>query len=161
MSRVLAFAALSLALASASPAATAQPVAAPDPAKRLAGFDAYMQKLVKDWNVPGIGVAVVSGDKVIFAKGYGYRDHGAKLPFTTRTVVPIASNTKLFTATAAGLLVEDGKLAWDEPVRRYVPTIEFYDDRLDSTVTIRDMLAHRTGITRHDTIWYNPDRMAP
>jgi CubicO group peptidase (beta-lactamase class C family) len=156
MYRAVACTALSLGLASASAAATTRAAAA-DPASRLAGLDAYMQKLVKDWNVPGIGVAVVSGDKVVFAKGYGYRDYGARLPFTTKTVVPIASNTKLFTATAAGLLVEDGKLAWDEPVRRYVPTIRFHDDGLDSTVTIRDMLAHRTGITRHDSIWYKSD----
>ena len=76
----------------------------------------------------------------------------AKLPFTTRTVVPIASNTKLFTATAVGLLVEEGKLDWDKPVRQYVPGIQFYDDQLGATVTIRDMLSHRTGITRHDSI---------
>jgi CubicO group peptidase (beta-lactamase class C family) len=129
----------------------------PDPAARLQGFDAYMEKLVKDWNVPGIGVAVVAKDKVILAKGYGYRDYGKKLPFTTRTVVPIASNTKLFTATAAGLLVEDGKLEWDKPVRDFVPSIQFYDDALSATVSIRDMLSHRTGITRHDTIWYKSD----
>jgi CubicO group peptidase (beta-lactamase class C family) len=135
-------------------AAEARP---PDPASRLQGFDAYMEKLVKDWNVPGIGVAVVAKDKVILAKGYGYRDYGRKLPFTTRTVVPIASNTKLFTATAAGLLVEDGKLEWDKPVRDFVPSIQFYNDALSGTVSIRDMLSHRTGITRHDTIWYKSD----
>jgi CubicO group peptidase (beta-lactamase class C family) len=132
-------------------------VKTPDPARRLDGFDAYMQKVVKDWNVPGIGVAVIAKDQVIFAKGYGYRDYGQKLPFTTRTVVPIASNTKLFTATAAGLLVEDGKLEWDKPVRQFVPGIQFYNDELNATVTIRDMLSHRTGITRHDTIWYKSD----
>jgi len=132
-------------------------VKAPDPARRLDGFDAYMQKAVKDWNVPGIGVAVIAKDKVVFAKGFGYRDYGQKLPFTTRTVVPIASNTKLFTATAVGLLVEDGKLEWDKPVRQFVPGIQFYNDELNSTVTVRDMLSHRTGITRHDTIWYKSD----
>lgn len=128
-----------------------------DPARRLDGFDAYMQRIVKDWNLPGIGVAVVVKDKVVFAKGYGYRDYGAKLPFTAKTVVPIASNTKLFTATAAGLLVEDGKLDWDKPVRQYVPGVEFYNDQLSATVTLRDMLSHRTGITRHDSIWYKSD----
>jgi len=139
-----------------SPLAAAE-VKPPDPAARLQGFDAYMEKLVKDWNVPGIGVAVVAKDKVILAKGYGYRDYGKKLPFTARTVVPIASNTKLFTATAAGLLVEDGKLEWDKPVRDFVPSIQFYNDALSATVSIRDMLSHRTGITRHDTIWYKSD----
>jgi CubicO group peptidase (beta-lactamase class C family) len=125
--------------------------------KRLQGFDAYMQKVVKDWNVPGIGVGIVVKDKLVFAKGYGFRDYGRKLPFTPRTTTPIASNTKLFTAVAAGLLVEDGKLAWDKPVRQFVPSIRFHNDALDASVTIRDMLSHRTGITRHDSIWYKSD----
>src|SRR5439155_25570566 len=149
--------AVTVVLAALSSPLRAAEVKTPDPARRLEGFDAYMQKVVKDWNVPGIGVAVIAKDKVILAKGYGYRDYGQKLPFTTRTVVPIASNTKLFTATAAGLLVEDGKLEWDKPVRQFVPGIQFYNDELNSTVTVRDMLSHRTGITRHDTIWYKSD----
>jgi CubicO group peptidase (beta-lactamase class C family) len=128
-----------------------------DPLRRLDGFDAYMRKILKDWNLPGIGVAVVVKDKVVLAKGYGYRDYGAKLPFTAKTVVPIASNTKLFTATAVGLLVEEGKLEWDQPVRQFVPGVRFYDDQLSASVTVRDMLSHRTGITRHDSIWYKSD----
>jgi CubicO group peptidase (beta-lactamase class C family) len=152
--RLLAVSTLALGLAVPSPAAPQKAAPAADPARRLDGFDAYMQKVLKDWNVPGVGVAVVAKDKVVFARGYGYRDYGARLPFTTKTVVPIASNTKLFTATAAGLLVEEGKLDWDKPVRQYVPGIQFYNDALTSMVTIRDMLSHRTGITRHDSIWY-------
>ncbi len=122
--------------------------------KKLGDFDAYMQKVVKDWNVPGIGVGVVVQGELVFAKGYGFRDYARKLPFTPQTTVPIASNTKLFTAIASGLLVEEGKLDWDRPVREFVPTIRFYNDDLTATVTIRDMLSHRTGITRHDSIWY-------
>jgi CubicO group peptidase (beta-lactamase class C family) len=130
-----------------------------DPAlqKKLDDFDAYMQKTVKDWNVPGLGVGIVVKDKLVFARGYGFRDYGKKLPFTPRTTVPIASNTKLFTAVAAGLLVEEGKLDWDKPVRQFVPAVQFYNDELNATVTIRDMLSHRTGITRHDSIWYKSD----
>jgi CubicO group peptidase (beta-lactamase class C family) len=128
-----------------------------DVAKKLQGFDAYMAKILKDWNAPGIGVGIVSGDKLVFAKGYGYRDYGKKLPYTTATLHQIASNTKLFTAVAAGLLVDGGKLTWDKPVKESVPTIQFYNDQLNTTVTLRDMLAHRTGITRHDTIWYKSD----
>jgi CubicO group peptidase (beta-lactamase class C family) len=124
---------------------------------RLEGFDAYMAQVLKDWNVPGIGVGIVVKDKLVFAKGYGYRDYGKKLPFTPTTTQPIASNTKLFTAVAAGLLVEDGKLDWDKPIRQYVPSIKFYSDDLDRAVTVRDMLAHRTGITRHDLIWFKSD----
>jgi CubicO group peptidase (beta-lactamase class C family) len=126
-------------------------------AKKLQGFDAYMTKTLKDWNAPGVGVGIVAGDKLVFAKGYGYRDYENKLPFTPTTLCQIASNTKLFTAVAAGLLVDQAKLTWDEPVRDSVPSIRFYDDELNNTVTLRDMLAHRTGITRHDTIWYKSD----
>ena len=74
----------------------------PDITKKLGNFDAYMAKVLKDWNAPGIGVGIVKGDKLVFAKGYGYRDYGKKLPFTPATLQQIASNTKLFTAVAAG-----------------------------------------------------------
>jgi len=126
-------------------------------AKKLQGFDAYMAKILKDWNAPGVGVGIVAGDKLVFAKGYGYRDYGKKLAFTPTTLCQIASNTKLFTAIASGILVDEGKLTWDKPVHDSVPTIQFYNDQLNNTVTLRDMLAHRTGITRHDTIWFRSD----
>jgi CubicO group peptidase (beta-lactamase class C family) len=137
--------------------APASEAADPAVAEKLAGFDGWMETTLKDWNAPGVGVAIVVGDEVVLAKGYGHRDHGKRLPFTTATVVPIASNTKLFTAVVAGTLVEEGKLAWDAPVKRFAPAIRFHDDYLDATVSVRDMLAHRTGITRHDTIWYKSD----
>ena len=123
----------------------------------LDGFDAYMAKALKDWNAPGAGVGIVVNDKLVFAKGYGFRDYEKKLPFTSTTMSPIASNTKLFTAIAAGMLVEEGKLSWDKPVRESVPNIRFYNDQLNNSVTLRDMLSHRTGITRHDHIWYKSD----
>jgi CubicO group peptidase (beta-lactamase class C family) len=128
-----------------------------DVTQRLEGFDAYMAKTLQDWNAPGLGVGIVVNDKLVFAKGYGYRDYEKKLPFTPATMIPIASNTKLFTAVAAGMLVEEGKLSWDKPVRESVPAIRFYNDELNNTVTLRDMLSHRTGITRHDLIWYKSD----
>ena len=125
-----------------------------DVGKKLEGLDAYMEQVLKDWNTPGIGVGVVVGDKLVFAKGYGYRDYEKKLPFTPTTLQQIASNSKLFTAVAAGMLVEEGKLTWDKPVRESVPTIQFFNDQLNNNVTLRDMLSHRTGVTRHDLIWF-------
>jgi len=125
-----------------------------DVAKRLDGFDAYMEQTLKDWNTPGVGVGIVVGDKLVFAKGYGYRDYEKKLPFTPTTLQPIASNSKLFTAVAAGMLVEEGKLNWDKPIHESVPEIQFYNDQLTNNVTLRDMLSHRTGVTRHDLIWF-------
>lgn len=125
-----------------------------DIAKKLQGFDAYMEQTLKDWNTPGVGVGIVVGDKLVFVKGYGYRDYEKKLPFTVKTMQPIASNSKLFTAVAAGMLVEEGKLTWDKPIKQSVPEIEFYNDQLNNNVTLRDMLSHRTGVTRHDLIWF-------
>src|SRR5436305_14693888 len=126
-------------------------------AQKLAGVDAFMEKTLKDWSAPGIGVGIVVGDKLVFAKGYGYRDYEKKLPLTSQTMFTIASNTKLFTAVSAGMLVEEGKLTWDRPIKESVPAIDFYNSYLNNTITLRDMLAHRTGITRHDTIWYKSD----
>ena len=128
-----------------------------DVQKKLKGFDQTVEKILKDWNVPGCGIGIVVKDKLVFARGYGYRDLEKRLPVTPNTLFQIASNTKLFTATSVGLLVEEGKIAWDKPVRNYVPQIEFYNDELNASITMRDMLSHRTGISRHDGIWYNTD----
>jgi len=135
----------------------ALPAQGADLAKKLEGFDAYMEQTLKDWNTPGIGVGIVVNDKLVFAKGYGYRDYEKKLPFTPKTMCPIASNSKLFTAVAAGMLVEEGKLTWDKPIRQDVPSIQFYNNDLNNNVTLRDMLSHRTGVTRHDLIWFKSD----
>ena len=128
-----------------------------DVSKKLKGFDEYMGKVLKDWNIAGAGVGIIYKNNLVFAKGYGYRDYENKLPVTPNTLFQIASNTKLFTAISVGMLVDQGKLDWDKPIRNYVPSIEFFNDDLNKTVTIRDMLAHRTGISRHDLIWYKSD----
>lgn len=120
-------------------------------------IDAFCNQALVDWNVPGMGLAIVQAGQVVWSKGYGHRDHGEKLPFTPDTLFPIASNTKLFTAIAAGLLVEQGLLDWDRPIREAVPSIRFSSDALNSTVSLRDMLAHRTGINRHDSMWFRSD----
>ena len=125
-----------------------------DVTAKLQGLDSYMEQTLKDWNTPGMAVGIVVNDRLVFAKGYGYRDYESKLPFTSATLFPIASNSKLFTAVAAGMLVEEGKLSWDKPVRQAVPTIQFNNDELNNNVTLRDMLSHRTGVTRHDLIWF-------
>lgn len=130
-----------------------------DISDKLQDFDSYVEKLLQDWNAPGLGIGIVANDKLVFAKGYGDRNYDEKLPFTSKTLFPIASNTKLFTAVAAGMLVESGELTWDEPIRDAVPDIRFYNNELNNTVTLRDMLAHRTGITRHDCIWYQQDSL--
>jgi CubicO group peptidase (beta-lactamase class C family) len=128
-----------------------------DVSKKLKGIDQTIEQILKDWNVPGCGIGIVVKDRLVFARGYGYRDLEKKLPVTPNTLFQIASNTKLFTATSVGFLVEEGKLDWDKPIKNYVPQIQFYNDELNANVTIRDMLSHRTGISRHDGIWYKSD----
>lgn len=128
-----------------------------DVQKKLKGLDKTVEQILKDWNVPGCGIGIVVKDKLVFAQGYGYRDLENGLPVTPNTLFQIASNTKLFTSTAMGFLVEEGKIDWDKPVRNYVPQLQFYNDELNASVTIRDMLSHRTGISRHDAIWVRTD----
>lgn len=125
--------------------------------RKLKGFDKKVEQILKEWNVPGCGIGIVYKDKLVYSRGFGYRDLEEKLPVTPTTLFHIASNTKLFTAVAVGLLVEDGKLDWDKPVRQRVPQLEFYNNELNNNVTIRDMLAHRTGISRHDAVWVRSD----
>ncbi len=126
-------------------------------AGKLNGFDAFVEKVMTDWNAPGMGVGIVVNDQLVFAKGYGYRDFEKKLPFTTSTLSPIGSNTKLFTAIAAGMLVTEGKLSWDQPIRENAPWLRFNTSELNNSVTLRDMLAHRTGLSRTDFAWYQSD----
>jgi CubicO group peptidase (beta-lactamase class C family) len=125
--------------------------------KSLKGFDKYIEQVMKDWNSPGIAIGIIIKGELVYSKGYGYRDLENKLPVTSTTLFPIASNTKLFTAVSMGMLVEEGKFAWDEPISNYVPQIKFYNQELYNNVTLRDMLSHRTGISRHDFIWYKSD----
>lgn len=125
--------------------------------KSLKGFDDYVSKVLNDWNAPGAGIAIIYKDTVVYAKGFGYRDYENKLPVTTKTLFAIASNTKLFTSVAAGFLVEEYLLTWDSPIKNSVPEIEFYNDFLNRNVTLRDMLGHKTGISRHDMIHHQSD----
>lgn len=121
--------------------------------KKFPVIDRYIDSLMKTWNIPGLALGIVYKDQLIYSKGYGYRDLENKLPVETSTTFPIASNTKLFTATAACMLAEEGKINLDKPVRNYLPSLHFNNDDLDASVTMRDMLSHRTGLPRYDGIW--------
>jgi CubicO group peptidase (beta-lactamase class C family) len=121
--------------------------------KKFSLVDKYIDSLMKTWNIPGLALGIVYGDHLVYGKGYGYRDIENKLPVQTTTIFPIASNTKLFTATAVCMLADDDKLSLDKPVRTYLPSLNFFNDELNAKVTLRDMLSHRTGLPPYNGIW--------
>jgi CubicO group peptidase (beta-lactamase class C family) len=110
------------------------------------GFDAVVARVMKTFDVPGMGIGVVKDGKVVLAKGYGVRKLGEPAPVDAQTLFGIASNTKAFTATALGLLVEEGKIAWDAPVTRYLPWFQMWDPYVTREMTVRDLLVHRSGL---------------
>lgn len=141
-----------LALLSLNPSVAQKKTA--KPADPLAGIDTVLQRVLKDRNAAGFAVAVVSKDKVIYAKGFGFRDYENKLPVTANTLFAIGSCTKAFTSSLIGLLNKENKLDYDKPARDYLPALHFFNNDLNNGVTIRDMMCHRTGLPRHDFSWY-------
>jgi CubicO group peptidase (beta-lactamase class C family) len=121
--------------------------------KKLPAIDRYIDSFMHTWNIPGLALCIVYKDQLIYAKGYGYRDLENKLPVDAQTIFPIASNSKLFTATAACMLEGEGKLSLDKPARDYLPSLRFSNDELNTKVTLRDMLAHRTGLPGNNGLW--------
>jgi CubicO group peptidase (beta-lactamase class C family) len=128
----------------------------------LKKLDAYYEKALKDWGVPGMAIAIVKDGKVIFAKGYGVKEAGKTEKVDENTLFAIASNTKAFTATAIGQLVDDGTLKWNDKVRKYVPYFELYDPWVSAETNIRDILSHRVGLGTFsgDIIWYRSNLSA-
>ncbi|NMC39408.1 MAG: serine hydrolase [Bacteroidales bacterium] len=122
--------------------------------QRLAGIDAKLQVLLSDWNVPGLAVAVVEKKKVLYARGFGYRDYENKIPVTPNTLFAIGSCTKAFTSALLGQLRNESLVDFDKSPGTYLPDLRFYNQDLDNLVTIRDMMCHRTGLPRHDMSWY-------
>ena len=132
---------------------TADPIAVMK--KSLDGFDAVIEKAIKDFKVPGLAIAVVKDGEVIYAKGFGQRNIEKDLPVTPRTLFAIGSCTKAFTTFVMGALVEEGKLDWDTPVRTYLPGLRMSDPIATESLTPRDMVTHRSGLPRHDMVWEN------
>lgn len=123
-----------------------------------AGFtpelDAYIARAVREWEVPGLAIAIVRNDSVLVAKGYGVRELGKSDLVDENTLFDIASLSKSFTAAAAAILVDEGKLRWDDYVTRHLPTLRFPDPYLTEHVTLRDVLSHRTGLNPSNWIVY-------
>ena len=137
-------------LASAVVGAQSKP-AAPPP-----DLDAYVARAMKTFEVPGVALTIVKDGQTVVAKGYGVRKLGEPTAVDSRTLFGIASNTKLFTATALGLLVEEGKIGWDVPVVRYLPAFQMWDPYVTRELTVRDLLVHRSGLGpgAGDLLWW-------
>ncbi|HUF52023.1 MAG TPA: serine hydrolase [Longimicrobiales bacterium] len=133
--------------------ALAAPGAALAQARPLTGLDAYIEQALREWEVPGLALAVIRNDTVIHARGYGVRELGQSGAVDEHTLFAIASTTKAMTVAALGMLIDERKLRWDDPVARHMPTFQLADPFITRELTVRDLLTHRSGLARNDNLW--------
>jgi CubicO group peptidase (beta-lactamase class C family) len=123
---------------------------APDEKK----LDEIVPRALKTFEAPGLAIVIVKGDQVVYRKGAGVRELGSPEAITEDTVFQIASCTKAFLAMLLAILIGDGLIDWDDPVHKHVPYFRLSDPLADQNITIRDLLCHRTGLSRHDLLWF-------
>jgi CubicO group peptidase (beta-lactamase class C family) len=119
----------------------------------LASLDGYIEAAMRDWEVPGLALAIIRNDSVIVARGYGVTQLGGSSAVDEHTLFAIASTTKAMTVAAIGMLVDDGRLTWDDPVTRHLPWLQLRDPYVTRDLTVRDLLTHRSGLSRNDELW--------
>ncbi len=119
-------------------------------------IDVLVQRALRVTGAPGAAIAIVTPEGS-YVQGYGIKRLGSDDAVTPETLFPIASVSKAFTATACACLVDEGKMSWDDPVRKHLPHFRLLDPAADANVTIRDLLCHRTGLPRHDSLWYRTE----
>lgn len=117
-------------------------------------IDEVMKTALDAWQVPGAALVIVKDDEVICLKGFGVKELGTQRAVTPDTVFPLASCTKAFTTTAMAMLVDEGKMSWDDPVRKHLDWFRLFDPLADAQVTLRDLVTHRAGLSGHDLLWY-------
>jgi CubicO group peptidase (beta-lactamase class C family) len=125
-------------------------------------LDSYFSQALKDWNVPGMAIAIVKDNKVILAKGYGVRDIRESTKVDENTLFAIASNTKAFTSATLAILADEGKIDWDDRVQQYLPYFQLYNPYVSYDMRIRDLLCHGSGLGTYsgDLIWYGTNYSA-
>ncbi len=126
---------------------------APSLTKQIQEFDAYVEQARNSWQVPGLAIAVVKNGKVIFKKGYGNRQIDKPDKVDTQTLFACASTTKAMTATCMGMLVDEGKINWDDAVIKYLPDFKLYDPYVTRELKIRDLFTHNSGVGNADFLW--------
>lgn len=119
----------------------------------LSDLDTLFNRILKDQVAAGFSVAVVKGDEVIYSKGFGYRDVENKKPVTPNTLFAIGSSSKAFTGSLLGLLRRDGKLTFEDKAVSLLPQLHFFNEEMNSQIILRDLMAHRTGLSRYDFSW--------
>jgi CubicO group peptidase (beta-lactamase class C family) len=128
--------------------------AATDLPAQLAAIEKVVEEQRKEKGIPGLSLVIVKDDQVIYAKGFGLRDVERNLPVTTATLFAIGSCTKAFTAMAAVMSQDEGKLSLDDSPKKYLPVFKINDSQIDEKITIRDLLSHRSGLAGTDLAWY-------
>ena len=123
----------------------------------LAAFEAYVAKAARDWQVPGLAIAIVKDDSVVFAKGFGVEELGKPTPASEHTRFAIGSTTKAMTTVALGMLIDEGKLTWDTRIIDILPDFRLQDAYATRELTVRDILTHRTGLPSTDLLWLRDD----
>lgn len=118
-------------------------------------IDLTVEKAMQAFQIPGASIGICMDGKVIHMKGYGKREDGTQNAVTPDTPFAIGSCTKAFTALILAQLVEEGKASWDDPVKQYLPDFALADAETSKAITLRDLIAHRTGLERHDVLWIN------
>ena len=122
--------------------------------KRLKGIEKKFNAILESTKAPGFAVAIVEGDKIIYAKGFGYADYENKVAADANTLFALGSSTKAFTSSLLGLLREDDKISFNDNPRKHIPELEFYNDEMNNGIIIKDLMRHTTGLPRHDGAWY-------
>ena len=132
---------------------TLAPQLAAQPAP-LSGLDGYIEDAMAAWQVPGVAIAVVRNDSIIYARGFGVRELGKPDRVDPNTIFAIASTTKAFTSALIGMLVDEKKVRWDDAVALHYPGFRLADPYVTHELTLRDLLSHRSGLPRGDLLWY-------
>jgi CubicO group peptidase (beta-lactamase class C family) len=119
-----------------------------------ANVDGVLREAMAAWHVPGAALAIVVGDRVVYLKGFGVKEAGTRAAVTPDTLFLMGSCSKPFTSLLLAILADEGRLHWDDPVRRHLPWFRLADPLADENVTLRDLLSHRTGVDSHDLLWF-------